>query len=296
MTSQKKAYLYAILATIIWSTVASVFKISLRHLDFLQLLCYSSLVAVITLFLILVFQGKLNLIFKSSSKEIMFSALGGFLNPFLYYALLFKAYTLIPAQEAQPLNYTWPIMLTLLSIPLLKQKIKIRAIFAIIASFIGVVIISTQGNISEFKFHNPIGAILALSTAMIWSLFWIINIKDKRDEVVKLFLNFCFGFLFTLILTLIYSEISIPDISGFIGLIYIGLFEMGVTFLIWLTALKLSKTTAKVSNIIYLVPFLSLIIIHFAVGEKILYSTIIGLVFIVLGIVIQQYSPKNGSI
>jgi len=84
------------------------------------------------------------------------------------------------------------------------------------------------------------------------------------------------------------SKITIPYIKGLLGAVYIGLFEMGITFVAWSKALVLSKTTAKVSNFIYLVPFLSLIVIHFTVGEKILFSTIIGLVFIVAGIIIQQ--------
>jgi drug/metabolite transporter (DMT)-like permease len=64
---------------------------------------------------------------------------------------------------------------------------------------------------------------------------------------------------------------------------------MCINFILWLMALKLSSTTAKVSNLIYLSPFISLILIHFFVGEVILLSTIIGLLFIVGGIIIQQY-------
>ena len=40
--------------------------------------------------------------------------------------------------------------------------------------------------------------------------------------------------------------------------------------------------------LIYLVPFLSLLIIHYVVGEEILLSTLIGLILIVSGIIIQN--------
>ena len=63
---------------------------------------------------------------------------------------------------------------------------------------------------------------------------------------------------------------------------------MGITFVLWLKALKLSKTTAYVANLIYLVPFLSLLVIHFAIGEPIFFSTVIGLIFIVAGIVVHK--------
>ena len=156
---------------------------------------FSSFVSLIALFLIIVSQGKISSLIKSSKKDYLHSALGGFLNPFIYYIFLFKAYALLPAQEAQPLNYTWPIMLILLSIPLLKQKISLKSLLAICISFFGVFVISTHGNILAFHFSNLNGALLALCTAVIWALFWILNIKDKRDELIKLFLNFFFGFV-----------------------------------------------------------------------------------------------------
>lgn len=288
--NQKQAYVFAIIVVLFWATVASAFKISLRHVDFLQLLFYSSSASIAVLFVILLTQNKLKSLKGFSGKDYLHSAMLGFLNPFLYYVVLFKAYSLLQAQEAQPLNMTWAILIPLFSIILLKQKIRFKSIAAIIISFFGVLVISTHGNILEFRFTSIAGVLLALSSAVIWSLFWIYNIKDKRDEVVKLFLNFVFGFIFILIFILLFSEINIPDTIGLFGSIYVGLFEMGITFVIWLKALKLSKTTAQVSNFILLVPFLSLIVIHLIVGEEILYSTIIGLIFIVIGIIIQQHA------
>ena len=289
MSNQRKAYLYAIAVVLIWSTVASAFKISLRYLDFIQLLFFASSVSLLVLFIVLVSQGKLTLLKTYSKKDYLLSGLLGFLNPCLYYAVLFKAYSLLPAQEAQPLNQTWAIVLALLAIIILHQKITLKNIIALVISFVGVVIISTHGHVFSLEFSNVTGAILALTSAFIWALFWLYNLKDQRDVVAKLFLNFLFGTLFIIIIILV-TKVSLKlTLAGFAGAAYVGIFEMGITFVLWFNALRLSKTTAQVSNIIYLVPFLSLLIIHFAVGEKILGSTIIGLVFIVTGIIIQQY-------
>jgi len=289
MEKQKQSYAYTVIAVLLWSTVASAFKISLRYLDFLQLLFYASITSIIFLFVVLLIQNKLYLLKSYSRKDYLYSALFGFLNPFLYYIILFKAYSLLPAQEAQPLNYTWPIMLVLLSIPLLRQKVGRKSFFAIGISFLGVLTISTQGNILGFRFTNFNGALLALGSAVIWALFWIYNKRDKRDDIAKLLLNFIFGFVYLLVVLLFFSKITIPDIKGFLGATYVGLFEMGITFVLWSKALKLSKTTTKISNFIYLVPFLSLMWVHFFVGETILPATVIGLIFIVAGIVLQQY-------
>ena len=167
MEDQTRAYSYALVAVLMWSTVASAFKLSLDHLDFIELLFYSSLVSWLILLIIVILQGKLKLIRSFTKKDLFNSAWLGFLNPFLYYVVLFKAYSLLPAQEAQPLNYTWAITLALLSIPLLKQNIGIRDIGAAFVSYSGVVVISTHGDILSFRFSNPFGVALALGSTVI---------------------------------------------------------------------------------------------------------------------------------
>ena len=119
MTNQNRAYIFAIIAILFWSTIASAFKITLLELDYFQLLFIASIFSCVVLFIIIAFQGKIHLILKSKKQDYYNSAFLGFLNPFLYYLVLLKAYTLLKAQEAGTLNYIWPITLVLLSIPLL---------------------------------------------------------------------------------------------------------------------------------------------------------------------------------
>lgn len=288
MKPQKKAYLFAFAAIACWSTIGSAFKLSLRYLDPQGLLFISTLVACIVLFTILVVQGKLSLLKHLTVREILSSAFLGMLNPFLYYSVLLKAYDLLPAQEAGTLNYIWPLILVLLSIPMLKQKISFASLIAIAVSFGGIVVISYHPD----GVLHPVGVGLAVGSAVLWALYWIFNVKDQREEVSKLFLNFCFGFLYSFIFIAVSGRIELPAWQGLVGGIYIGLFEMGITFTLWLYALKYSSTTAKVSNLIYLSPFISLIIIHFTVGETILTTTVIGLLLIISGIGLQQYLKR----
>ncbi len=288
MSDQKIAYLYAGFAIFFWSTVASAFKIALRHLDYLHLLLFASLTSTILLFLILLVQKKLHLVRKSSLTEISRSMLFGLLNPFLYYLILFKAYSLLPAQVAQPLNMVWPIVLVFLSVPLLKHKVKKKSYLALFVSFIGVYLISSQGNVLHPGESNTVGVILALGSSIIWSLFFIFNVRDTRDEVVKLFLNFLFATLYIFCFIFLFSEFSFPGVNGLLGAVYAGCFEMGITFVLWLKALRLTKSADQISNFVYLAPFFSLIFIHIFVGENIYSTTIIGLILIVGGIIIQR--------
>ena len=289
MKNQSKAYLFASLTVILWSTVGSAFKISLRSVDFLQLLFFASFISLVVLGFILMVQKKVKLVRQYGTGGLLHSAILGALNPFGYYVILLKAYELLPAQEAVALNYIWPVTLVILSIPLLKQFIHLRNILAIIISFAGTVVVATHGQLNSIHLSNTLGVVLALSSSIVWASFWIFNVKDSRDEVVKLFLNFLFGFIYSAIACLLFSEIKIPDQRGLIGVIYIGFFEMGFTFVFWLKALHLSETTARVSNLIYISPFLSLIFVSIFVGEKIISATIAGLSLLIAGILLQQY-------
>jgi len=297
MSRQRQAYLYAGAAVLLWSTQASAFKVSLRYLEVPQMLFYAVLVSTVVLLAILVAQGKLALALRCSPRQYVRSAALGFLNPFLYYFLLFEAYDLLPAQEALPLNYTWPIVIVIMSVPLLKQPISRTVVAAMVVSFFGVFLISARGAVVGLRFTDPVGTALAVGSAFIWATFWLANVRDDRDEVVKLFLGFAFGLVFVTVAALILTGLAVDDLRGVGGAAYIGVFEMGVTFVLWLRAMSLSRTTAQVSNLIYLSPFLSLVLISVIVGETILLSSVVGLMFIVGGIVIRQFDrapPQQG--
>ena len=288
MHEQRTASIYALVAVLLWSTVASAFKLSLRYLDHFQLLFLSNIASILVLGAILLLQGKSSLVLSCSGKQYLQSLKLGFLNPFLYYLVLFKAYDLLPAQEAQALNYTWALTLAFLSIPLLGQRIGGRDIAAGLVSYSGVLVVATRGDIISWQFSNPAGVALALGSALVWALFWIYNTKDERDPIVALFLNFSFGLPFVLVSCLVFSDFRVFSPQGLIGAAYVGLFEMGITFVLWLEALKRSENTARVGYLIFVSPFLSLVFIHFLLGEKIRASTFVGLVLIVAGLLLHR--------
>jgi drug/metabolite transporter (DMT)-like permease len=145
----------------------------------------------------------------------------------------------------------------------------------------------------SFSSFDPLGVVLALASTVIWALGWILNTKDDREPVASLLLAFLFGLPFIFIACVLFSDLSVSDPRGFLGAAYVGAFEMGITFVFWLKALKLSENTAKVGNLIFLSPFLSLIFIHFLVGEEIFASTFFGLVLIISGLIIQRLGKRE---
>jgi drug/metabolite transporter (DMT)-like permease len=294
MDKKKKPYIYAGLAIFFWSTIPTAFKICLNEISILPVLTIASVTSTLVLLVVIIAEKKTGLLRKNSQNDIIYSALLGFINPFLYYLILLKAYQLLPAQVAQPLNMIWPIILVFLSVPLLKQKIKARSFVALFISFIGVYIISSQGNL--FKTHHVEinGVLLATGSSVFWAFYFIMNVKDKRDEAVKLFMNFLFGSVYLISAMIITG--SWPeniDLKGLASSVYIGVFEMGITFFFWLRALQLSETTDKVSNLVYLAPFISLVFIHFILHEQVFYTTPAGLLLIISGILIRNRKIKE---
>jgi drug/metabolite transporter (DMT)-like permease len=286
--NQKKATLLALGAVLAWSTVASAFKLSLRFLHPDPLLFWSALASTLVLGIALGARRGLGRTFRLTRRELLLSALQGLLNPFLYYVVLFRAYDRLPGQMAQPLNYTWALAIALLSVPMLKQKIRPVSFLALVVSLFGVVVISTRGDLRTLHVEEPLGVGLAVGSSLIWALYWILNLRDRREATEKLFLGFGFGTAFTLLFCLATrAPLSLPP-PGALGAAYIGCFEMGLTFLLWLNALRLSRTTAAVSNLIFLSPFVSLFLLRALVGERLHPSSFLGLAAIVGGIILQQ--------
>jgi len=288
-----KSYVYAGFTIFFWATIATAFKIALRYVNYVELVLYCSITTLIILFFILLAQNRLKDVFRIRRVHYLNSLILGFVNPFAYYLILFKAYSLLPAQVAQPLNFTWPIVLTFLSIPVLKQPVKAKNIMALFLSFIGVYLISSEGTPFDLRFAEPLGVFLAVGSSLIWASYWLVNMKDTRDDVPKIFLNFLFSLLFIVPYWLIFTEPTVPSWEGILASAYSGAFEMGITFVLWLKALRLAKSTAIVSNLIYLAPFFSLIFIQFVLREQIHFTTIIGLIFIVSGIVYQEINKNK---
>lgn len=87
---------------------------------------------------------------------------------------------------------------------------------------------------------------------------------------------------------------NIPSIEPIqlLGFAWNGIFTMAIANTAWMIALESGKT-AKISNLAYITPFLSLIWTAIILKEKIGIFSILGLVVIVLGIIIQLKDKKE---
>ena len=285
------AVVLALAVVVFWGTSATAFEIALRHVSPYRLLIWSSAVSTVVLALILVLRGGLAGLVRMPRLALLRAALLGVLNPFLYYLVLFAAYDRLPGQIAMALNYGWPLVLALLAVPVLGQPLGRRQLAAIAVSFAGAVLIVTGGQVGFAGGLDPLGVALALGSTVIWAGFWLANARDGADPVAKLLLGFIVGLTLALLAAPLAGQagaLVLPPAAAWPALAYVGLFEMGLTFVLWLTALQWSDSAARLGHLVYLAPFLSLLFLHLVAGEPIQPTTPVGLALIVGSILWQE--------
>jgi drug/metabolite transporter (DMT)-like permease len=272
--------------------VAVAFKLALRDLPPPDLVALATFVSWVSLAAVLLFRRIRNSGAgipdrKTEGTDLLKAGLLGLLNPLAYYWILFAAYDRLPAQAAQPLNYTWPIFLALLAAPMAGRKPSVRDFAGLLISLIGVILISRRPGESAESLDSS-GIVLALGSGVIWAFYWLAGTGLKMDGTLRLFTGFTTALP---ILGIIWLRrgLQVPVTgAGWISLLWVGLFEMGITFMLWNGALESTKKPARIGNLVYLGPFISLLWIAMILGESIRPATVGGLAVIIAGILTGQ--------
>ena len=268
-------------AVLLWSTVATAFKLALNAWPLIGVLWLSSTVSLVLFSTVL---WRLGLLLKSVKWLRRYwrrALLMGMLNPVIYYFTLFAAYDRLSAQVAQPINYTWAFVLSLMAAIWLKAPVRWRDWQGMALGYLGVMVL-VLGAQGRLEVTLP-GVLLAILSTFFWALYWVVGMRDKRPPLVAMFHHFLVAWP---VLTIILLRQGIEFMAlpaGWLPSLYIGLFEMGLAFLFWMTALQRVKNTAKVANLIFIAPFLSLIWVFLILKEPILATSPIGLGLILLG-------------
>lgn len=282
-------YLYALLTVLLWSSVATAFKITLRIITPIEMVFLSTLFSTFILFSIIIATGNAKTFWRLLERTFKWGLILGFLNPYLYYIVLFAAYDKLPAQIAQGLNYTWAITVTLLSYLILKEKNSLIHWFGLVIAFVGVLfIISSESELNIS--YDRTGIILALASSIIWSIYWILNKKENAPPLLALTRNFLLSIPFSLVTVILTTKTSLnfyQTTEAIAGCFFIGIAEMGLAFFFWLKAIQRAKQISHIVPLSYLSPVLSLAWIYFILQEKLSRAAVIGLLFIIGGIMIS---------
>lgn len=291
MTRDRQAHFCALIAVALWSTVATGFKLGLAALEPVQLLLSGTLVSTVVFWIAAMPRAR----YRLKRQDLCRSAVFGLVNPLAYYVVLFEAYDRLPAQIAQPINYTWAIVLAVLAVPVLGQRLSKRSLAGIVVSYLGVVVLLTQGRLGGFAQQVTLaGVALALSSTFLWAGYWLIKTRSRADPVGLM----AWSFLFAAPLTALVCWLGpgLPELNSdtVIYGLWVGLVEMGVTFILWQRALSLTTNAGRIGQLIFLSPFVSLVMIGSVLGEAIHPSSVIGLAVIVAGLLLAY--PRTAQL
>ena len=240
--------------------------------------------------------GSLKSMHEMNSVLILRCLLLGLLNPAFYYWILLTAYDLLPAQDAMAINYTWGLTLPLVA-SLFSRTLPTKYETGLaLLSYLGILVIATNGNLGSLEFDRPAGVALALFSTVIWGLSWVVNSRivdaNNIDAELALFLNFSAALPVLWIVTGLTGQLPSVSVGSLLGGLYVGLFEMGIAFVLWMNAMRLTDNPLRISSLIFLAPPLSLLLIGTVLNETISGSTLVGLVIILMGLAGQQWLDR----
>ena len=297
-TRERRALVYALCAVGLWSTIATGFKLGLREFTPGQLVLAGACASAVFFMGVRSWQrirGRstdqgdegLN---RLTNRERLAAMALGLVNPFVYYFILLEAYDRLPAQVAQPLNYTWAIAMAVLAIPLLNQRLGVSAWAGVALGYVGVVVLITQGDFTSFDRFDPLGVILAVASTVVWALYWLLSTRWLGDRDPAESLSIGFAVALPAIFVTVAATDGLPAFSlQLVGYaIWVGLLEMGFAFLLWQRALQLTTRAGAIAQLIFLAPVVSLVLISTVVGEDIHPSAMVALGAILGGLLLTQ--------
>jgi drug/metabolite transporter (DMT)-like permease len=283
-TNERAALMYALAAVAAWSTVATGFKLGLRVMEPVQLLFLGTVISA-TLFAVLATVGGH---WRPSRRTCMEGARLGVLNPFLYYLVLFEAYERLPAQIAQPLNYTWAITLAVMAVPILGQPLTHRTVAGILIGYAGVLVLLSGGRFDAWPDLDWPGVALALASTVLWAGYWLTGTRSRLPPITLMAWSFLLATPLVAAACILgpgWPEATWQNLGY--GT-WVGLIEMGFAFLFWQRALRLTARAARIGQLVFLSPFLSLVLIGTVLGEDVKVTSIAGLAVIVAGLWVSR--------
>ena len=285
----KKEYLYAAVPIFFWGSTAAVTKVLLEYTGRFQILFFSSLIATATLLVINLSTGAMKELRSYRPKDFLRLCPLGVLGLFTYYSLLYTSIDRMAAQDAFIINYLWPIMTVVFSCIFLREKITVRTVIALLLSFLGVAVVATKGRLLSFEFTDPIGILCSAGAAVAYGLFSALNKKESGSPFLNMMLFYGSTCICTGLLLVFMGDFHFSGTTPIFwaGTAWMGLLTQGLSYACWAKALKLGNT-ARISNLAFITPFLSLIYGLVLLKEPIELSSVIGLVFIVAGVLFQM--------
>lgn len=206
-----------------------------------------------------------------------------------YNIFFFKGLKLIPASRAALIIATNPIVISLLSALLFKEKLRRIQIIGIIISVVGAIIAITHGNLLQFLREKlSWGDAFIFVCVLCWVAYSIIGktVLNKLSPLTSVAYSAAVGaiglFIPALNHQLIEKSGSFPGLA-WIGLFYLALFGTVLGFKWYYEGIKAIGPT-RAGLFINFVPISAIFLAFFILNEPITFSLVLGTVMVSSGV------------
>jgi drug/metabolite transporter (DMT)-like permease len=182
---------------------------------------------------------------------------------FGYHALYFAALALAPAVEANLINYLWPLLIVLLSAPILGLRLGLRRLAGVGLGFAGCVVLVGAG--ASFPPGAVHGFAAALGCAVVWAVY---SVTSKRMAAVPTdaLAGFCLATaLLAGLAHLLFEATVTPDPRQWLAVLLLGAGPLGAAFFLWDAGMKRGDPRL-LGTLAYAVPVASTLLLV-AAGE-----------------------------
>ncbi len=299
--SKARAYLYAIISMILWGfTFPLTIKVTPEPLNILTYSAIRLFFGVLALFTYIAMTHQLKewyMVFKRNFSSFLLIGVLFYVVPFL---LQFWSLGLTTPINQSILSNTQTFWVVIFNLIFFKQKPKFRFLIGLVLTIIGVLIILVDGSLG-FSSSTLMGDILSLISFILWGGYTAfakpIAMKEKPIHIT---------FFITVIGAVIFIPLSfITDVSQemsqlnwgqWLNLFYLGFICIGITYLLWNTALANKETRSE--NIVLLTllsPVVAVISSIILVDGVLTIKILIGFIIIAVGFIISEYPSKDGK-
>ena len=292
MTDKTKGTLLVLLCVALWAMIPPAAKLAQSNLDNHQFLFWSSLISFVCLFATTVVKKRVHLITQYSNKQWGAVIVLGLLGTYVYYLFLYLGYKEAKGLEVLVVQYTWPILIVIFSMFLLKERLTLKKSIAVFLGFVGVLVVLTKGDLSNVHIDNFAVISLVLLGASSFALFSVLSKKVHLEPIGVTSIYFLTATIASLISMLYFSSFSFPTAMEWIPVLLNGILLNGFSYLFWLNALKLAEASF-LAPFVFITPILSAIYLILLFDEPIQAVYIVGLICVVAAGVINSLKSKE---
>lgn len=292
-----KAYLAAGSTIFIWATTYISTKMLLVEFTATEITLFRFVIALAALYLM---QPK-GIPFRNLREELLFAA-AGLTGVTLYFMLQNLSLTYTLASNAAVLVSVAPFFIAILShFTLQGEPFRRRFLLGFVLAIAGIALISFNGNF--ILKLNPLGDLLALTSAMAWASYSIIlkKLSGKGYPIVPFTRKiFFYGTLFLLpLIPLMDVRLGLErflNLQNMGNLLFLGVLASALCFVSWNYAVGVLGAV-KTSIFIYLMPVITVFFSVLILREPLTWVAAVGVVLIIMGLAVSEgrrtYAERN---